>query len=48
MKPERRWMKSVLAESAKPGIALPWQRGTRQIATRKRETQSDAGLSARS
>lgn len=53
MKPERRWMKTVLAESAKPGPALPWHRGARQIAARqlaarKRESQSDTGPSARS
>ncbi len=34
MKPQRRWMKSVLVESAKPGITLPWQRGARQAAPR--------------
>ena len=48
MKPERRWMKTVLAESTRPGPALPWQRGTRQLAARKRESQSDTGPSARS
>lgn len=46
MKPDRRWMKSVLAESAKAGPILPWHRGTRQIAARKRKSQSDTGPSA--
>jgi len=30
MKKERRWLKSVLAASAEPQIAMPWQRGTRR------------------
>lgn len=35
MKPQRRWMQSVLAESARPVPALPWQRGTRRMLTRQ-------------
>ena len=30
MKKERRWLKSVLAASAEPQIAMPWQRGARR------------------
>lgn len=30
MKKERRWLKSVLAASLEPQIALPWQRGARR------------------
>ena len=29
MKPERRWLKSVIAASAVPQIRLPWARRTR-------------------
>ncbi|MEZ5747766.1 MAG: hypothetical protein R3E00_14565 [Paracoccaceae bacterium] len=42
MHSERRWMKWVLAESAKPGVALPWQRGTRRIADRTRRVATAA------
>lgn len=48
MKPQRRWMKSVLVESAKPGVTLPWQRGARQTAVRHPKSQRAPGLSARS
>lgn len=34
MKPKRRWMQWVLAQSAEPQIALPWQRGARPVRTR--------------
>ena len=34
MNSKRRWMIWVLAESAHPGITLPWQRGARHIARR--------------
>jgi hypothetical protein len=30
MKPNRRWIAWVLAESARLDVALPWERGTRQ------------------
>ncbi len=30
MKKERRWLKSVIAASLEPQIALPWQRGNRR------------------
>ncbi|MDP3959263.1 MAG: hypothetical protein Q8Q26_04175 [Pseudorhodobacter sp.] len=30
MKKERRWLKSVLAASAEPQVAMPWQRGARR------------------
>jgi len=30
MKTERRWLKSVLAASEAPQVALPWQRGARR------------------
>lgn len=33
MKPQRRWMKSVLEESRKPLPAFPWARGVRRTAT---------------
>ena len=48
MKPERRWMKSVLVESTKPGVIFPWQRGARQTAVRRPKPQRDPGLPARS
>lgn len=32
MKTDSRWMKWVLAESAKPGVTLPWHRAARQAA----------------
>jgi hypothetical protein len=35
MKPKRRWMQWVLAESAEAQFTLPWQRGARQTATRR-------------
>lgn len=30
MKKERRWLKSILAASLEPQVALPWQRGARR------------------
>jgi len=48
MKPVRRWMKTVLVESAKPGLTLPWQRGTRPTAIRQPKAQRASGLPARS
>lgn len=30
MKKERRWLKSVIAASLEPQVALPWQRGARR------------------
>jgi hypothetical protein len=30
MKKERRWMKSAIAASAEPQVALPWTRGQRR------------------
>jgi hypothetical protein len=39
MNSERRWMKWILIESAKPGVTLPWQRGTRRSAIRARRIQ---------
>lgn len=30
MKKQRRWLKSVLAASVEPQIAMPWQRGARR------------------
>lgn len=30
MKPQRRWMKWVLEETAKPQPAMPWHRGARR------------------
>lgn len=30
MKKERRWLKSVIAASLDPQVALPWQRGQRR------------------
>ncbi|WP_205518697.1 hypothetical protein [Pseudotabrizicola algicola] len=30
MKKERRWLKSVIAASQEPQIALPWTRGARR------------------
>ncbi|MEY4982203.1 MAG: hypothetical protein RIR62_469 [Pseudomonadota bacterium] len=30
MKKERRWLKSVIAASLEPQVALPWQRGNRR------------------
>ena len=30
MKKDRRWLKSVIAASLEPQIALPWQRGARK------------------
>ncbi len=48
MKPVRRWMKSVLVESAKPGVTLPWQRGARPTAIRRPKPQRAPGLPARS
>ncbi|MGB3176464.1 MAG: hypothetical protein WBC68_07490 [Albidovulum sp.] len=48
MKPERRWIKWVLAESAKQGTPLPWQRGTRQTATSFHKPARATGLPARS
>ena len=30
MNKERRWLKSAIAASAEPQIALPWQRGSRR------------------
>ena len=30
MKPKRRWLKSAIAASAEPQIALPWARGRRR------------------
>lgn len=35
MKPQRRWMKWVLELGPDPEVILPWQRGARQIATRR-------------
>lgn len=46
MKPVRRWMKSVLVESAKAGVTLPWQRGARQTAIRRPKSQRVSGLPA--
>ena len=34
MKPTRRWMQWVLAESTRPDLILPWQRGARKAAKR--------------
>lgn len=48
MKPVRRWMKSVLVESARPGFTLPWQRGTRPTATRQPKSRRASGTPARS
>lgn len=48
MKPVRRWMKSVLVESARPGFTLPWQRGARPTAIRQPKIQRTSGLPARS
>ena len=47
MKPLRRWMKSVLVESAKPGVTLPWQRGARQTALRHPKVRRAPGLPGR-
>lgn len=33
MKKQPRWMKSVLAASAEPQVALPWARGQRRRPT---------------
>jgi hypothetical protein len=30
MKKERRWLKSIIAASLEPQVALPWQRSTRR------------------
>lgn len=30
MKKDRRWLKSVIAASLEPQVALPWQRATRR------------------
>ncbi len=30
IKKERRWLKSVLAASESPEVAMPWQRGARR------------------
>lgn len=30
MKKDRRWLKSVIAASLEPTVALPWQRGSRK------------------
>ena len=30
MKTERRWLKSAIAASLEPQVALPWQRSTRR------------------
>lgn len=30
MKTNRRWLKSVIAASLQPQVALPWQRGSRK------------------
>lgn len=30
MKKERRWLKSAIAASLEPQVALPWQRGARR------------------
>ena len=46
MKTERRWMKWVLAESAKPARALPWQRGTRRRPQALRRTSAKPGAAA--
>ena len=48
MKPVRRWMKSVLVESAKQGVTLPGQRGARPTAIRRPKGQRAPGMSARS
>lgn len=35
MKPQHRWMQSILRESARPMPALPWQRGSRRMSARQ-------------
>ena len=47
MKPERRWMKWILAETAKPGTPLPWQRGARQTAARRIKSGTKSGTPAK-
>ena len=46
MKPERRWMKWILAESAKPGTPLPWHRGARQTAAHRIKASAPSGKPA--
>ena len=41
-------MKWILAESAKQGSPLPWQRGIRQTAARKIQTSKATGKPASS
>lgn len=51
MKKERRWLKSVIAASLEPQIALPWQRGQRSrpeaLKTDQRPTVKQRAMAAR-
>jgi hypothetical protein len=43
---QKRWMKSVIVESAKPGITLPWHRGARQSVVTTRQIRRVSGTPA--
>lgn len=47
MKPQRRWMKSVLEQSRQPLPAFPWARGNRKPASTPRSVASRSPAVAR-
>ncbi len=49
MKKDRRWLKSVIAASLEPQVALPWQRTARRkpAAVKPAATRQQAAIAAR-